>query len=74
MIDIDQISKQDAEEIIGLFENIKNREVMDIEDELKDPMRKEFDYKVLQSLGAQDLYEKIKESLVSLQHTRHCTK
>ena len=74
MIDIDQISKQDAEEIIGLFENIKNREVMDIEDELKDPMRKEFDYKVLQSIGAQDLYEKIKESLVSLQHTRHCTK
>ena len=47
---------------------------MDIEDELKDPARREFDNKVLQSIGAQDLYDKIKDSLLSLQHTRHCVK
>lgn len=74
MIDIDQISQPDAEEIIRLFDIIKNREVMDIEDELKDPARREFDNKVLQSIGAQDLYDKIKDSLLSLQHTRHCVK
>lgn len=74
MIDIDQISQQDADEIIRLFGKIKNREVMDVEDELKDPARREFDNKVLQSIGAQDLYDKIKESLLSLQHTRHCIK
>ena len=74
MIDIDQISKSDAKEIIRLFKNIKTREVMDIEDELKNPARREFDYKVLQSIGAQDLYGKIKDSLLSLQHTRHCIK
>ena len=45
-----------------------------IEDELKDPARREFDNKVLQSIGAQDLYDKIKDSLLSLQHTRHCIK
>ena len=74
MIDIDKISKNDAKEIIRLFEKIKTREVMDIEDELKDPAREEFDNKVLQSIGAQDLYDKIKDSLLSLQHTRHCVK
>ena len=74
MIDIDQISQQDADEIIRLFGKIKNREVMDVEDELKDPARREFDNKVLQSIGARDLYDKIKESLLSLQHTRHCIK
>lgn len=74
VIDIEQISKDDAEEIIRLFENIKNRNVMDIDDELRDPARKEFDYKVLQSIGLQDLYGQIKKSLLSLQHTRHCIK
>ena len=74
MIDIEQISQDDAEEILRLFENIKGREVMDVEDELRDSARREFDNKVLQSIGAQDLYDKIKESLLSLQHTRHCIK
>ena len=74
MIDIEQISQDDAEEILRLFENIKGREVMDVEDELRDSARREFDNKVLQSIGAQDLYDKIKDSLLSLQHTRHCIK
>ena len=47
---------------------------MDIEDELKDQSRREFDNKVLQSIGAVDLYDKIKDSLLSIQHTRHCVK
>lgn len=44
------------------------------EDELKDPARRDFNNQVLKSIGAQDLYDKIKESLLSLQHTRHCVK
>lgn len=47
---------------------------MDVEDELRDSACREFDNKVLQSIGAQDLYDKIKDSLLSLQHTRHCIK
>ena len=41
MIDIEQISQDDAEEILRLFENIKGREVMDVEDELRDSARRE---------------------------------
>ena len=74
MIDIEKISKQDAIDIIDFFDKIKQRRVMDIDDELKDPDRKKFDCKVLQAIGAQDLYEPIKASLLSLQRTRHCIK
>lgn len=71
MIDIEKISKQDAIDIIDLFDKIKQRRVIDIDDELKDTDRKKFDCKVLQAIGALDLYEPIKASLLSLQRTRH---
>lgn len=74
MIDIKNISAQDAEEIISLFEKIKNRDVMDIEDELRDTDRSKFDKKVLQSLGVPEVYDNIKEAIISLQDTRHCIK
>ena len=74
MIDIKNISAQDAEEIISLFEKIKNRDVMDIEDELRDTDRSKFDKKVLQSLGVPEVYDNIKEAIISLQDMRHCIK
>lgn len=74
MINPDKISVQDAREIVTLFGKIKSREVMDTEDELNNPEREKFDRKVLDSIGHEDLYESIKKSLLSMQHTRHCVK
>ena len=44
---------------------------MDVEDELKDGDRERFDRTVLGSIGKESLYESIKKSLLSMQHTRH---
>lgn len=74
MINPKLISKEDSEEIIELFSKIKNRDVMDIQDELSNKDRQAFDKKVLQSIGHEELYDCIKESLLSMQHTRHCVK
>jgi hypothetical protein len=74
MINPEKISASDKKEIIDLFAKIKSRDVMDIEDELSDPMREKFDHKVLAAIGQEDLYEAIKKSLLSMQHTRHCVK
>lgn len=54
------ISKEDSEEIIELFSKIKNRDVMDIQDELSNKDRQAFDKKVLQSIGHEELYDCIK--------------
>lgn len=74
MINPNLISKEDSEEIIELFSKIKNRDVMDIQEELSNKDRQAFDKKVLQSIGHEELYDCIKESLLSMQHTRHCVK
>jgi hypothetical protein len=68
------INETDAAEIIDLFGVIKARDVMDTKDELKDSDRERFDRKVLQSIGCEHLYEQIKQSLLSMQHTRHAVK
>lgn len=74
MINPDNISESDKKEILDLFAEIKSRDVMDVEDELKDPIREKFDRKVLASIGQEELYESIKKSLLSMQHTRHCVR
>ena len=74
MIDPLQISGADGEEIIRLFDRIKSRNVMDTENELCDPDREAFDRKVLGAIGCEGLYEDIKRSLLSMQHTRHAVK
>jgi hypothetical protein len=74
MINPRKISNQDSQEIIELFNKIKDRDVMDAEDEFRDSDREIFDRKVLQSIGYEELYDSIKESLLSMQHTRHCVK
>lgn len=71
MINPGRITEADAEEIISLFYKIKARNVMDTEAELKDPDREKFDRKVLKAAGHEELYESIKKSLLSMQHTRH---
>ena len=68
------ISNADALEIVELFEKIKNRNVMDTEDELKDSDREKFDRKILKAIGHEELYDAIKGSLLSMQYTRHTVK
>ncbi len=70
MINPNIISAPDAAEILNLFQAIKNREVMDTVDELRDEARIAFDKKVLRSIGLEHLYEKIRNSLLSMQQTR----
>lgn len=74
MINPQIISETDTLEIVELFNKIKNRNVMDTEDELKDSDREIFDRKVLRAIGHEELYDAIKESLLSMQYTRHTVK
>lgn len=74
MINPQIISDTDALEIVELFDKIKNRNVMDTEDELKDADREIFDRKILKAIGHEELYDAIKESLLSMQYTRHTVK
>lgn len=68
------ISDTDALEIVELFGKIKNRNVMDTEEELKDADREIFERKVLKTIGHEELYGVIKDSLLSMQKTRHTVK
>lgn len=74
MINPQIISDTDALEIVELFDKIKNRNVMDTEDELKDADREVFDRKILKAIGHEELYDAIKGSLLSMQYTRHTVK
>ncbi len=74
MINPKIISNIDALEIVELFQRIKNRNVMDTEEELKDVDRERFDRKILSAIGHEELYDAIKGSLLSMQCTRHTVK
>ena len=74
MINPQIISDTDALEIVELFGKVKNRNVMDTEDELKDADREIFDRRILKAIGHEELYDAIKGSLLSMQYTRHTVK
>lgn len=71
MINPNFFSKEDANEIIELFQKLKSRKVLNVQEELEMKDREAFDRKVLRSIGCEHLYEKIKESILSMQRTRH---
>lgn len=71
MINPNVISEKDANEIIELFQKLKLRDILNVQDELEMKDREAFDRKVLQSIGCEHLYEKIKKSILSMQNTRH---
>ena len=71
MINPNIISDKDAVQIIELFQKLKQREVLNVQEELEMKDREVFDRKVLQSIGCEHLYEKIKKSILSMQCTRH---
>ena len=71
MINPNIISENDANEIVELFQNLKKRKVLKVQEELEMKDREAFDRKILQSIGCEHLYEKIKKSILSMQSTRH---
>lgn len=66
-----EIREEDRKRIEYLFDKIQSRDVMEITGELRDPVRREFEEAVLGAIGCEHLYEGIKASLLSMQHTRH---
>ena len=71
MINPDEISENDAKEIVELFQIISNRKVLNVEEELSDFDRELFDRKVLKAINCEHLYDDIKKSIMSMQNTRH---
>lgn len=74
MINAKMISKEDKKTIIESFRQVVKRGVMDVERELKDEAREKFDREVLKAIGKEHLYEEIKNSILSMQKTRHTVK
>lgn len=67
-------NKAQREEILRKFELLKQREIFEIEEELKQADRQEFDTAVLKTLGKEDLREKIKDALWNLYEIRRAVK
>lgn len=64
------LTNEQATAIVQAFQPIKNRQVFDTEIELQREDRINFDHVVLNSFGIDDYYDRIKESLISMQKTR----
>lgn len=66
----DSFTKESRDRIIDRFRRIKNRGIMNIKDELQDEDRILFEKEVLRGLGAEEYFDRIKNSLLSMQQTR----
>lgn len=64
------VDANDRQKILQSFNSIKARKIMKVEDEMKDSDRITFEHTVLQSFGIDDYFDKIKNSLLSMQATR----
>lgn len=64
------ISPEQRRRILQEFSTVKARNVMDVEDEMRDPARIRFEQAVLQSLGIGHLFEPVRYSLLSMMQTR----
>lgn len=70
MFNPQNINLNDRKKIIDAFKPIKQREIFNIEDELKQDDRKNFEKTVFSVFGVQDQLSNVIESLRSMQHTR----
>lgn len=68
------VSKENRNKIIKLFNNLKSRKIMKLIDELNDNIRIKFEHAVLESFGLDNYFDKIKDSLISMQNTRKSVK
>lgn len=64
------LNDEQTNKIITAFEPLKQRKIYDTEKELNQTDRINFDTTVLQCFGIEDLYNDIKNSLLSMQHSR----
>ena len=70
MLDINFLDKADKDEIIRSFLPLLNRDVMNLDEELKQPDRIEFDKKILKIFEINLNVETIYDSLLKLQYIR----
>lgn len=70
MLNPNYLTDEQATAIVQAFQPIKNRQVFDTETELQQEDRINFDHIVLSAYGIDDYYDRIKESLISMQKTR----
>lgn len=74
MLSPEQVSKVNRDKIVASFAILKARNIKKISEELYEPDRVDFEHIVLQSFGADNYFEKIRQSLISLQKTRKSVK
>ncbi|MFI3202665.1 MAG: hypothetical protein R3Y54_14305, partial [Eubacteriales bacterium] len=70
MLNPNNVSQKDRDNIIAKFASLINREIMSTEEELDATDRIEFDNAVLSAFGIESYYGKIKHSLLSMQQAR----
>lgn len=71
MLDPAFVTQESIQAILRAFEPIKARDVMNTSDELEQPDRIAFDHAVLTAFELEDKYDKIKNTLLSMQRVRH---
>lgn len=74
MLNPNCLTNEQATAIVQAFQPIKNRQVFDTETELQREDRINFDHVVLSAFGIDNYYDRIKESLISMQKARHGVK
>lgn len=70
MLDPKLVSAQDRDKILAAFNKLKLRNIMNVSEELSDNTRLEFEHCVLQAFGMDHHFDSIRQSLLSMQHTR----
>ena len=74
MFDPAKISSANRKEILQKFDALKKREIKDIQDELEDKKRIEFELAVLKSYGLESYFDTIKNALLSMIKARRSVK
>lgn len=64
------IDSSARQRILVAFNKLKSRKIMNVSDEVCDPIRIEFEHEVMRSFGIDEYFDKIKTSLISMQNTR----
>lgn len=64
------VKDDDRKKILAAFEKVKSRKIKKVSEELEDESRLAFEHEVLRSFGIDEYFNKIKDSLLSMQETR----
>ena len=74
MLNPELVSAINRNSILLAFDKVKGRQILDIKDELNDPMRLNFEHTVLKSFNLDGYFDEIKFSLLSMQACRAAAK